>query len=380
MIENFILKDNTVDDYIPITPVKPQVGYIPKEESQQFQTFDYDFDGINNLPETTTADTYTELTTRQGFTSDVKDISVNSANSATDYIGVVKFDIPHIIDENKADFLLMDIVTNSFTTLQSADIESLAVPLYDVSDTSPKIVSLFNGLQALRIPFNKFNDTTTTPTTKIFGKYYIKISPKYIEAEVLTILKRSQVSWQQVDANSVEGRRQVVNCNNTPFANTIWGFENSLFNKQRGRLHGSVIEIWDNTTITKKQTKISAESLLGLDGGSGIASFVLTPDIVGYDSPDEVITIGDKIRVFPRESYFNSIYIEVDYQNQALDMEALIKFMKNDAARDLKTGIIEIYDNNGITIDSTGALNGTVIQAYQMSQSGSAEIRRAINL
>jgi len=377
-MEKFTLKDNTVDAYVPVTPTKPQVGYIHKEESQQFSTFDYNFDGVTNIPETATADTYTEIVTRQALTSEVKDIPVVTANAATDYIGIVKFDVPHIIDEAFADFLLMDVQTNSFTTLQSADIESLATPLYDISDTNPKIISLFNGLQALRLPLNRFNNTTVTPTVNNFGKYYVKISPKYIESEVTGVLKRYHVNWQAVDPNSSEGRRQVVSCSNTPFAGTPWLFENNP--KQRGRLHGSVIEIWDNSTTTKKQTKVSVENLLALDGSGITASFVITPDVVGYDAPDQVISIGDKIRVFPRETYFNPIYVEVDYQNKEQDLEALIKFMKNDAARNLKTGVIEIYDENGIVIDSSGNLNGTVVQAYQISQQKDAEVRRKINL
>ncbi len=377
MLDKYTLKDNTVDSYVPVTPIKPQTGYIHKEESQQFSSNEYNYDGINNVPETTTEDTYSETVHRKGLSSDVKDIPTATANSATDYIGVVKYDIPHIIDEAYADFTLIDVQTNSFTTLGSANIESLAVPLFDTADTNPKIINLFNGLQALRIPANKFNDITVTPTLNKFGKYYVKISPKYVKTTVTTILLRNHVTWQLVNVNDAEGRRQVINCDNTPFQSTPWGF-NGINNKQKGRLHGSIIEIWDSGEITKKQTKVSVENSLGLDGSSGIASFVITPDVVGYDAPDQVIGGGDVLRVYPRETYFNPIFIEVDYQNKDLDLEALIKFMKNDAARNLKTGVIEIYDDNGVVIDAQGNLNGTVIQAYQISQQKDAEVRRRI--
>lgn len=380
-MEKYTLKDNTVDNYIPVTPVTPQIGYIHKEESQQFSSRDYNWDGVTSVPETSTVDTYSETYTRKNLTSDVKDIPTNSANSATDYIGVVKYDVPHIIDETFANFSLLDINTNPYTTLQSADIESLAVDLYDSTDTNPKIVSLFNGLQAIRIPANRLNTLTTTPTTFNYGKYYIKVSPKYIETPVTGITLRSHVEWQNIDLSSSEGRRQIINCSNVPFASSPWNF--NLYKKQRGRLHGSIVEIWDSSKTTKKQTKVSVENSLGLDGTSGIAAFVITPDVVGYDAPDQVIGLGDIIRVYPRETYFNPIYIEVDYQNKDLDLESLIKFMKNDAARNLVSGTIEIYDENGVIIDNAGNLNGTVIQAYQITTAGTGktiEVRRKINL
>lgn len=378
MLEKAIIKDNSIDNFIPITPTKPQVGYIHKEESQQFGSQDYNYDGVNNIPQTTMADTFAEISTRQGLNSDVKDIPVNSANSATDYIGIVKFDVPHIINPEFTDFLLMDVQTNPYTTIQSAPLESLITTLYESGDTDPKVIGLFNGMQALRIPANKFNNLTSTPIVKNFGKYYIKISPKYIESEITSILSRKHVSWQSVNPGDAEGRRTIVKVDKTPFTSTPWGFENN--NKQSGRLHGSIIEVWDNSLSIKKQTKISVEEDLSLDNNNASASFVITPDNVGYDPSSQVPAIGDKLRIFPRETYFNPIYVEVDYQNKELDLEALIKFMKNDAARNTKTGVMEIYDDNGIVIDSQGNLNGTVIQAYQISQPQDIEIRRRIDL
>lgn len=379
-MEKITIQNNTIDNYIPITPTKPQTGYIHKEESQQFSSLEYNYDGVNNIPETSTADTYGEITTRKALISEVKDIPTASANSATDYIGIVKYDVPHIIDETFSDFSLIDVQTNSYTELSTANIESLATPLFDLTDTDVKVISLFNGLQVVRIPKDKFNDLTQTPTVKKFGKYYIKISPKFIEAEVQNIVSRRQVSWQTVNPADSEGRRVVLTVSNANFNSTVWAFENN--NMQRGRLHGSIIEVWDNSLTVKKQTKVSVENTVGLDGGSGSAAFVITPDNVGYDAPDQVVAITDILRIYPRETYFNPIYIEVDYQNKELDLSALIKFTKNDAARNLKTGVIEIYDENGIVIDSQGNINGTVVQAYQISTAanGDVEVRRHINL
>lgn len=383
MVQSFILKDNTVDVYIPITPIKPQIGYIHKEESQQFPSREYNYDGVNNITATSTVNTQSEVVIRKALTSEVKDIPTNSANSATDYIGVVKYNTPYIIDEAFAEFTLMDMQANSITSLQIANIESLTTPLYEVSDSNQRIVSLFNGLQMLRIPANRFNILTSSPITKNYGKYYIKVSSKYIETPIINITPREQDTWQNVDPTYSHGRRLVMNCNNASFSGTSWWFE-SAPNKQCGRLHGSIVEIWDSSGITKKQTKVSVENRLGLDGSSGIASFVITPDVVGYDSPSQVASVGDLLRVYPRETYFDPIYIEVDYQNKDLDLESLIKFLKNDAVQNLKTGVIEIYDEAGVVVDDAGNVNGTVIQAYQIQKGGSGsnitEIRKKINL
>jgi hypothetical protein len=167
MLEKIIVKDNNVDNFVPITPTKPQTGYIHKEESQQFGSFEYNYDGILNIPQTSVADTYSEVNHRKGLNSDIKDIPVVSANSATDYIGIVKYDIPHIINETFADFLLIDVQTNPFSTLATSNIESLATPLYDVGDLDPKVISLFNGLQALRIPINRLDDITAVSYTHL---------------------------------------------------------------------------------------------------------------------------------------------------------------------------------------------------------------------
>lgn len=376
MIEKFTLQDNTADAYIPITPTKPQIGYIHKEESQQFQTREYDFDGITNVDETITADTFSELNVRQALTSDVKDIPVVTANSATDYIGAVKYDIPFIINPDFADFLLLDVQANTFTSLGDAPIETATISLYETGDTSKKVVSMFNGMQGLRIPANKFNTTVSGELVKNYGKYYIKVSPKYIDAPVIGINRRKHVPWQDVDGTDPEGRRQITRVDNNSFKNTPWLFENEIL--QRGRLHGSIVEVWNASVTTKKQTKILVEDALELSGG--VASLVITPDTMGYDPSDEVVGLGDILRVYPRETYFNPIFIEVSYDNRDNDLLALIRFMKNDAVRDLTNNVIEVYDDSGVGTDPSGNLTGVVIQSYQISKEGNREVRRKINL
>lgn len=375
-MQTYELQDNTVDNYIPITPTKPQIGYIVKEESQQFSTREYNYDGVNNIENTSTSNTLTELNVRQNLTSDVKDIPTNGGNSATDYIGAIKYDVPYIINPDFANFLLLDVQANPFTTLANADIESLAVDLYDSGDTNSKVVNMFNGMQGLRIPLNKFNTIVAGDTTKNYGKYYIKVAPKYVDVPVTQLILKKHVEWQLVNGSDAEGRRQVVRFDNNNFRNTPWLFENNPL--QRGRLHGSVVEIWNASKTQKKQTKILVEEGIDLSNSSGI--FVLTPDVMGYDSANEVLGLGDILRVYPRETYFNPIYIEISYTNKDNDLLSLIQFMKNDAVRDLTSNVIEVYDDNGVGTDANGNLTGTIIQSYQISQENNKEIRRQINL
>lgn len=380
-MEKFTLKDNTVVQHIPVQPIKPQYVFFPKEESQQFASREYNFDGVNNIPETQTADTYSEIITRKGLTTEVKDIPVNAANSATDYIGAATFSLPHIISENFTDFKLINTVANDFTALGNATIEQLAEDLFLVTDTDPKVVSIFNGLQAIRIPANRFNDTTQSPVVKNFGKYYIKISPKYVDVPITSILLRKHVAWQNVNPNDAEGRRQIITTSNSALQGTPWNFEDSTFVKQGGRLQGSIVEVWNTSTTVKKQQKMIAENNINLAPlNNGTANFVLHPDNVGYDSPDQVAAVGDVLRIYPRETYFEPIYIEVEYQNPANDLESLVQFMKNDVVRDLTTGVYEIYDDNGVVVDNQGNITGTVIQSYQISKEGTREVRRRLNL
>jgi len=380
-METIIIQDNTVVNYIPITPKKPQVAYIPREDSLQMTAVDWQYNGSNSQY-TFTVDQATEITNRTG--SSTPDIPVPSKIGEQVYVGVVNHSIPHIIDELFTDFLLMDVHTGDFTSLISADIETLSTPLFPISDTDPKVVSVFNGLQVLRIPIDRLNDISTVPTIFNYGKYYIKVSPKYIDSEITFVGLREQKVWADAVLNTNYNSRIVYGTNNSDFLSTPWDFTNTLHTNQNGRLQESIVEIWNNSKTIKKQTKVIVENNLGFGivGPSSSTSFVLSPDSVGYDTPNQTIGLTDFLRIYPRETYFTPFYIEIDYKNKDLDLETLIKYTKNDAARNLKTGVLEIYDDNGITIDSGGNVNGTVIQAYQISTAanGDVEVRRKITI
>ena len=188
MMEKFTLQDNTVVNYIPLDPKKPQVGYIPREDSLQNFARDWQYDGtLLSDDQHATVDQVTAISNRTA--SSTPDIPVSSKIGEQAYIGTVNHNVPHIINETFTDFLLMDVHTGDFTSLISANIESLATPLFPNTDLDPKTVSVFNGLQMLRIPINRLNDIISIPTINNYGKYYIKIAPKYIDSAVTYVVK-----------------------------------------------------------------------------------------------------------------------------------------------------------------------------------------------
>lgn len=376
-MEKYKLTDNSIENYIPVTITKPVWGYVPKEESTQFQLREYNYDGINNVPNTQTVYTPDEVDDRRNVSS-TPNIPVNTANYATDYVGVGEYNIPYNPDDNKIDFKLIDLQTTPLSTIQNSNIEELAQDLYLPGDASKKLINIFNGLQALRIPVDRFNDTTGDNPIPKYGKYYIKISPKYIDAIVSSLVWRKHVKWVDMLTSDPQGRRLVVKTDNGVFLNSIWQFEQHPL--QRGRLFTSVVEIWNGNKTIKKQTKIIMEDALNLNINNGEAAFVLSPDHMGYDPAYQTIAPGDVLRIYPRESYFNPVYIEVDYSNNTNTIEALSRYLRNDAVRNLNNGIIEIYDDAGVQTDAQGNIGGQVIEAYQISLEGDKEVKRKLKI
>lgn len=368
------IKNNTIENYIPIEITKPQIGFIVKEESQQFGSKTYNATATANV-NTDTADTYGDLINHQASGAT---FPINAANSATDYIGAINHNVPHILNPLFTDFKLYNLVTNSFSTLAGASFDSLSEDLFPVTDTEAKVATMFNGLQLVRIPIDRLNDTLND--IKNYGKYYVKIAPKYIDTTITAVTLRKHEAWANVDASDSEGRRQLIRTDNSSFIGTPWGFENPAYKYQVGRLLGSVVEVWDSSLTTKKQTKIINENAISLDSNAGVASFGLSPDNVGYDSPNEAAGVGDILRIYPRETYFNPVYVEIEYQNPDEDITAAIQYIKNDAVRDMTGETIEIYDSAGVTTESDGSLSGTVVAIYQISKENGKEIRRSIKL
>ena len=369
----FNLNNNSVLNYIPLEAIKPVFGFFPTEESANKQYRDHNYDGVNNINNTQSIDAFIDIDAHYNT-------PFATSKTYSNYMGSANMFIPHIIDASKADFktfyLSEGLDLSSYNN--PSNIESWLSELFDSNDNF-KIATLFNGLQLLKLPINCYHDLSTNPVEPKYGLHYIKVSPKYVDVLVNDIIMREQKNW--IDYSSFDlnlKNRQTILLNKADLLNTAWAFENNSSIYQRGRLIGSIAEIWDSTKQTKKQTKIIVESDYYNDNDALNSSIVLSPDTIGYDAPTQVITPGDIIRIYPRESYFLPIFVEVNYQSLTNDLTSLIRFMKNDAARDLTNNIYEIYDDNGITIDSNGNVDGQVVMSYQIVKVGQKEIRKQI--
>ena len=208
-----------------------------------------------------------------------------------------------------------------------------------------------------------------------YGKYYIKISPKYIDTAI------SSISYGDLSIDKTTGqptvttglRKKVIYLRPEDFKNTIWNFEDPI--TQRGRLAGSIAELWSGNNGTSpgilKSQKMIVESAIG----STEVKILLYPQFLGWDTVNTLEQQNQVVRVYPRETYFDTVYIEINFKDVSNSLDAVAQYILNDASRDTKTGIIEVYDNNGIKIDKNGNINGKVAQSYQISQKDTQEIR-----
>lgn len=370
------LYDNSVNDFVVLEPKKQQAVFFPKEESQMF---------IGKESNYVSADT--------SLMSDNQDLDsfanralggylpLNSSQTATDYIGAINMQVPFSLQDSFVDINFYDVQRDVFQTL------------FDDTDTTQKIKSIVNGLQTLRLPSNVFNTLITTtdidaimanggsPYINNYGYYYIFIKSKFIQSTISNVIPRTHISWEDLASNNdgtgtpINKRRTIYECDKADFENTPWLLENSP--EQSGRLFGSVVEVWDTTLTTLKQIKIMNENVFNFSVADEM-QFVLTPDNMGYDSPTQEISNGDIIKVYPRETYFNEIVIEINYKDKYLQIENMISFMLNDVARDTQTGAYQIYDDAGLTVEPTGLITGNVIHRYQISQTDRFELRKRI--
>jgi len=379
--------DNTTDQYIVINPTAPNLAFYPKEESFMLPQFDWD---ITPPATDTKTSVYVAQTSEwSNHKASGSTIPINSRASATDYIGATIQSLPYYIREQFANFTYYNPKVNGLFTLGGSLDPTIELDLFDSTDTVPKLGLIFNGLQALRIPADRFNVTLTNQeeiiangneiVRKDYGKYYIKISPKYIDVEINSITDRQHKPWPDIIGD--EYRRKFYGFDSTPFENQPWDFEYKIGTvAPSGRLFGSIVEILDASKTTIKQTKVCMDNIIiPVDG---IGSAVLSPDIVGMEAYNQAPAVGDILRFYPRETYFNPILIELEYKNNSSTLEAAIRYLKNDIARDLNTNIIQVYDDNGISVDSQGNVNGVVTEAYQISvsQNGQQELRRQLKI
>ena len=371
------LLDNSVDQFITISPTKQQMFFMPTEESQMFQSRSYTSAG-GPPPAGYLSDPATETERREAYIGSVgSDNHFVGPFMPSQYIGMAVYDLPTLIDENFANIKLLN--------------NGVISPFYS---SFGNITNLMNGLQLVKVPATEFASLLTDPVAIAanggsllwnYMTYFMIISPKYVQSNITQIDERRHFPFENLGDDEVIGvnilpiykRRNIYYCPNSDFTAQPWNFEGQTF--QAGRLIGSVVEIWDSSGSTLKQQKVMNENDFGFGTGSSM-SFVLSPDNVGYDSIGKDPQVGDIIRVYPIETNFNQIVIEIDFVDKLKTTKAAIQFMTNDVARDMTTATYEIYDDNGLTVDpTTGIVDGTVVQKYQIAQYGNTEIRKRIN-
>ena len=326
-------------------------------------------------------------------------LDVNAPHTPTDWIGSSMATVDTLIDPKFATVYLLDMTTGDLT------------PFYLNNELPFK--NIRPGVQLLNIPLNRFSTILTDPAEiKLnggsnikynYGDYTLFVMPNYIETTVQNFNYGVHMPWElQIsenisnvvstttsnqmtiqNINNKFARRSVTTIDKTPFFGTNWNFEysplsNNTVNPQAGRLWGATVEIWDSTKTILKGIKNIAENELNLDNTSD-AQVVINPDIKGYDSPHAEIATGDILRIYPHDTWFDSFNINISFPDQGKSVYALLKFMLNDAVRDMKNGIIDIYDDAGVSVDpTTGQLDGNVIQEHQITQFNNFEIRKRI--
>lgn len=374
-IIKYIMYDNTVNNGVLINPTKQQFFMIPREESQVFSHTTYDYTGY--IPSGYSNDPDTSTENRDGAISTTTDPHLQGSFMPTDWVGMSMYTIPHKIDPDFAHFVLNRPNASSPEDYYRSDILSY----------------IHNGFQILNIKENTFSQTLTDPTDiannggnpikPVYGKYYLLIRPKYIQTTVVSVEHKAHFEFSKLgDNTTVSGsfivpnkkRRNIYYLNRTPFENREWNFEADR--EGWGRLMGSVVEIYNSNGSVLKQTKVIAEN--SIFGNPTYAQVCMNPDHMGYDSSTIDVIPGDVVVIYPRETYFNQIIVEISFEDKNLDIKSALEHMMNDAVRDMKTGIYEIYDENGVTIDSNGNANGTVSQRYQVQQFGQYEVRKKI--
>lgn len=345
--------NNEKDTFLPIEVKKQIVAFYPKEESQMFQTLN------------------SENTDKPAFDYSTNGVLLNSSHTATDYIGAATKTVPCNILEEYANFNLTDL--DSGTTRN----------LFADSDIASKLSLVNTGVQLLRIPRNVFgyeveDENGVFVFNKKFGKWLISITPKFLNTNIINIVEKEHVPYEDISSNNagddtpVSKRRDIIFVDLTDFQNTIWEFENE---SEGGVLYDSIVEVWDGSNTRLKSIKVISEAFIS----NSEAKLVLYPNNFGFDSSTNEYSIGDNLRIYPKETYFDKVLIDVDFKDENKKIENLVAFMLNDVVRDMLTGTFDIYDDQGFQIDQDGNFTGKVIKRYQISATDRHELRRNIN-
>lgn len=353
-----ILTDNSVDQFIAIEPTKQITAEQLVEESMVFEGREPGYDpNDSDAEKALTSGESTVIDDVLVFANTGTKQRISSSISPSDYSGHYNKIIPTTISQEYADFWFYKHG------------EFIQQPLFDDS-SQQKLLTLEPGLQFIRIPASVFENQ--------FGVYYLSIAPKYIQVQISNVIPKEHHYWGTTldDRVGDSRRRNVYQFGLSAFTDTAWEFEvpysSQITSLQRNRLVGSVVQCISGGLV--KNTKIITNDFL--DFSQNIGNIVLSPDFMGFDSPNDIISTGDIIRIYPKETAFDKIIIKLEYTDNSISPVSLAGYLLNDAVRDLKTGIIEIYDEQGVTINNQGIPEGNVILSYQVSQEGNKEIRR----
>ncbi len=384
--------DDSQDTWVVIEPKKPLVSFIPLEQ----ENYVLGKSAFN----TGTPTANTEIR------NDNEDISTYAASAAEEgkailtstisnllpkkYAGVHSYLTPYNIKSDFCNFHIMNLIDNDYENLSDTQEAITETDLFDNDDSGKKIVNLHLGLQAIRIPISALKVDNVSQ----YGKYFIRISPKYIETTVQSVVESNVGedlgSLNNNVTNSPEKKNSIaLLVNKSDFENDgIWNFKNfpdsdSSISHQTNRLMDSVVEVYRNgdligtKTITGNDFNFSNSSVAPFT--SLISLITLGPDLMGWDPAEEMIGSGDVLRIYPRETYFDPIIIDIDFVSKKQDFENLLRFLQNDTVRDINTNIVEVYNDEGITVDpESGQIDGTVIMRYQVGQTDVKEYRKTL--
>ncbi len=383
--------DNSIENWIIIEPKKPIINFIPLEQENYIipRSAYYNVSNPSNIIDDKNNEIANHYANSPTNFENAQSTNLISNLLPKKFAGVHSYMSPWNINENFANFFLIDLTNDDLSSFDSTLGLLTGVNLFPDDDTNKKIVNIEQGIQAIRIPIDRFFTTEYN-----YGNYIIKISPKFIETEVISVIESNVGEELNNFENNLSNNPEKKNTrafliDRIPFFNdTNWNFKNfptnnSLYSKQTNRLIDSVVEIYRGGVFIGKKTIISDDlnhngtGSLPLTSNTGL--ICLGPDLIGWDPKEEFISVGDTLRIYPRESYFDSINIFVEFLSKKQDFENLLRFLQNDTVRDLKTGVFEIYDDNGISFDQGGNINGEVIMKYQISKTEGKEFRKRLS-
>jgi hypothetical protein len=359
----FDFTDNTIVNLIPIEPSAPQMMFIPTEESATWPLRSYTSseaanEGISQTP-------YSLNST--GDPGNV-DLLFPGMKNPTHYVGVSTVNVPHVINPDFTDFIICN---------DDIDAEELFL------DESEKIKLFDNNIQLLEVPINRFKDYELDLFN--YGTYYLSIKPKHIETSIISVEKGKHLDYNDLsDEYSTENdttRRTHYEVSKEHFEDTPWDFFDVAYRYQKGRLLGSVVEVYSSSGELKTTRFIVNNDFFSKlnitdPANNTTARIELSPNYIGYDSPQQQIDVGDTLKIYPRETYFNPISLILNFQPTETSVKGLIQYLKNDVVRDIKTNIYQIYDEEGVSVTNGGDIDGNVVQEYQILQVGDKEVRK----